>query len=62
MILGFVLGALFENNLRRALSISGGDWAILAEDATSVVLYLLAALVVIAPVWLSRRARRAAAG
>lgn len=61
VILGFVLGALFENNLRRALSISGGDWAILTEDLTSIVLYLLAFTVVIAPVWLSRRARRAAA-
>ena len=29
VILGFVLGSLFENNLRRALSISGGDWGIL---------------------------------
>ena len=61
VILGFVLGGLFENNLRRALSISGGDWAILTEDVTSVVLYALAIVVVFAPVLLSRRARRAAA-
>ncbi|MDP5085508.1 MAG: tripartite tricarboxylate transporter permease [Yoonia sp.] len=61
VILGFVLGSLFENNLRRALSISGGDWAILTEDLTSIVLYILAFLVVFAPIWLSRRARRAAA-
>ncbi len=61
VILGFVLGSLFENNLRRALSISGGDWSILTEDATSVVLYALAIIVVFLPVWLSRRARRAAA-
>ena len=60
VILGFVLGALFENNLRRALSISGGDWAILTEDLTSMLLYILALTVVIAPIWLSRRARRAA--
>jgi putative tricarboxylic transport membrane protein len=60
VILGFVLGSLFENNLRRALSISGGDWAILTEDLTSIVLYVLAVTVVLAPVWLSRRARRAA--
>ncbi|MEM5544352.1 tripartite tricarboxylate transporter permease [Sulfitobacter sp. AS92] len=58
VILGFVLGSLFENNLRRALSISGGDWSILIADYKSVVLYVLALLVVIAPIWLSRRARR----
>ena len=58
LILGFVLGSLFENNLRRALSISGGDWSILVQDYKSVTLYVLAVLVVIAPIWLARRARR----
>ncbi|QFT64392.1 tripartite tricarboxylate transporter permease [Roseivivax sp. THAF30] len=58
VILGFVLGSLFENNLRRALSISGGDWGILVQDYKSVTLYILAALVVIAPIWLGRRARK----
>ncbi|MBU3001248.1 tripartite tricarboxylate transporter permease [Roseovarius nubinhibens] len=57
VILGFVLGSLFENNLRRALSISGGDWSILVADYKSITLYILALLVVIAPVWLARRAR-----
>ena len=61
VILGFVLGSLFENNLRRALSISGGEWNILTEDVTSIVLYALAFAVVLAPIWMSRRARRAAA-
>jgi len=37
VILGFVLGALFENNLRRALSISGGEWGILLSSWNSVV-------------------------
>jgi putative tricarboxylic transport membrane protein len=60
IILGFVLGSLFENNLRRALSISGGDWTILTDDLTSIVLYALAFLVIFAPLWLSRKARRAA--
>lgn len=58
VILGFVLGGLFENNLRRALSISGGDWGILFQDYKSVTLYVLAVMVVIAPIWLSRRARQ----
>lgn len=58
MILGFVLGGLFENNLRRALSITGGDWGILVEDWKSLLLYLLAALVAPVPVALARRARK----
>ncbi|MFV0387060.1 tripartite tricarboxylate transporter permease [Paracoccus sp. (in: a-proteobacteria)] len=61
VILGFVLGSLFENNLRRALSISGGDWGILLSTTESWVLYLLTVQVVVIPLWLSRRrARRAA--
>ncbi|SFC86546.1 tripartite tricarboxylate transporter permease [Tropicimonas isoalkanivorans] len=58
VILGFVLGALFENNLRRALSISGGDWWILVGNYKSVLLYVLAILVVALPIYLGRRARR----
>ena len=57
IILGFVLGKLFEDNLRRALSISGGDWGILLQSANSIALYALAAGVVIAPIWLARRRR-----
>lgn len=59
VILGFVLGGLFENNLRRALSISGGDWSILVSDWKSTMLYALALLVVILPIWLGRRRRTA---
>ncbi|WP_116131893.1 tripartite tricarboxylate transporter permease [Tropicimonas sp. IMCC34043] len=57
VILGFVLGGLFEDNLRRALSISGGDWGILIENWKSVMLYGLALVVVVLPIWLGRRAR-----
>lgn len=57
IILGFVLGGLFEDNLRRALSISGGDWSILVSNWKSLLLYALALLVVILPIWLGRRAR-----
>ena len=59
VILGFVLGGLFEDNLRRALSISAGDWAILWSSGTSLVLYAMAALVVVIPLWLGRRRSRA---
>ncbi|MQX36460.1 tripartite tricarboxylate transporter permease [Roseospira navarrensis] len=57
VILGFVLGGLFEDNLRRALSISGGDWSILVSSGNSIVLYGLAVLIVAVPVWLARRQR-----
>ncbi len=60
VILGFVLGSLFEDNLRRALSISGGDWSILVGDWKSVSLYILALVVVAVPIWMARRARKAA--
>ena len=62
VILGFVLGSLFEDNLRRALSISGGDWSILLASPDSVVLYILAALVVAVPIWLGRRRRSESEG
>ncbi|MCJ8140933.1 tripartite tricarboxylate transporter permease [Falsirhodobacter halotolerans] len=55
VILGFVLGSLFENNLRRALSISGGDWGILLQSWQSILLYALAIAVVFVPIILGRR-------
>ncbi|MBO0904106.1 tripartite tricarboxylate transporter permease [Jiella sonneratiae] len=58
VILGFVLGGLFEDNLRRALSISAGDWTILVSSFNSIALYLMAFLVVVVPIALSRRRRR----
>ncbi len=61
VILGFVLGGLFEDNLRRALSISAGDWSILIASWKSIALYALAALIVILPAWASHRAKRIAA-
>ncbi|SEB85821.1 putative tricarboxylic transport membrane protein [Nitratireductor aquibiodomus] len=59
VILGFVLGSLFENNLRRALSISAGDWGILLQSWNSIILYALATAVVVLPVWAARRRRPA---
>lgn len=59
IILGFVLGSLFEDNLRRALSISAGDWSILFTSIDSVVLYVFAVVVVIVPIWLGRRGMKA---
>jgi len=54
VVLGVVLGNLFEDNLRRSLSMSGGDWAVLFESPASILLYALAAGIVIGPVMLLR--------
>lgn len=56
IILGFVLGELMEQNLRRALSISDGDPQILISSPLSVVLWTLAVLVLFLPlVWSGMR-------
>lgn len=50
LILGFVLGEMMEQNLRRALSITNGDMAILWESPISIGLWLGAATMVIVPI------------
>jgi putative tricarboxylic transport membrane protein len=58
VILGVVLGNLFEDNLRRALSISGGDWMILVRSGRSLVLYFMALLIIALPPllgWLKKK-------
>ena len=54
LLLGFVLGTLMENTLRRALAISGGDVSVLYTSPTSRSLWLLTLLVVLVPVVISR--------
>ncbi|TKB11819.1 tripartite tricarboxylate transporter permease [Desulforhopalus sp. IMCC35007] len=49
VILGVVLGNLFEDNLRRALSISGGDWKVLVESSSSIIIYVLTVLILFVP-------------
>lgn len=49
IILGFVLGELMEQNLRRALSISDGDPYILISSPISIVLWTMALLVLLIP-------------
>lgn len=59
IVLGLLLGAEMENNYRRALSISGGDPAILFDSTIAVSLYgATALLMVIAVVSMVRRRRR----
>lgn len=51
VILGYVLGGLMEQNLRRALSISGGDLGILWQSGISLGLWIAALALLILP-WL----------
>lgn len=55
VILGFVLGKVMETNLRNALAISGGELGIFFESGIALVLWALAALVLVAPLLLRRR-------
>jgi putative tricarboxylic transport membrane protein len=49
LILGFVLGDMMEQNLRRALSISNGEIGILFGSSVAISLWVLAALMLAAP-------------
>ncbi|WP_439498894.1 tripartite tricarboxylate transporter permease [Bosea sp. (in: a-proteobacteria)] len=46
LMLAFVLARLLEDNLRRALSLSGGNYEILFSTPTSIVLWVLALLAI----------------
>ena len=60
LLLGFILGPMMEENLRRALLLSRGDWSVLVTRPLSAGL-LLAALVlmllVLLPTIQKRRAK-----
>ncbi|HPR43757.1 MAG TPA: tripartite tricarboxylate transporter permease, partial [Ottowia sp.] len=60
LILGFVLGDMMEQNLRRALSITNGDPGILVESNISIGLWVAAIVMVTVPPLLRWRARRRA--
>ncbi|MDO5650977.1 MAG: tripartite tricarboxylate transporter permease [Moraxella sp.] len=51
LILGFVLGHLMEDNLRRALSISGGELGILWGSPITISLWGLAIMMVLLPIY-----------
>ncbi|MCA1176023.1 MULTISPECIES: tripartite tricarboxylate transporter permease [unclassified Pantoea] len=59
LILGFVLGEMLEQNLRRALSISNGSLPILWESLICKVLLVLAvAVLIVPPLWKRWRRKR----
>jgi putative tricarboxylic transport membrane protein len=51
MILGLVLGPIFENSLRQSLTLSHGSSAIFVTRPISAVLFVLALAAVSAPFW-----------
>ena len=55
VVLGLLLGMDMENNLRRALSISGGDFRVLLESPIAIGLYLVTAAFLCFSLWLTRR-------
>lgn len=55
LILGFVLGEMLEQNLRRALSISNGEIGILFESPITIGLWVLAVAMLVIPPLLRRR-------
>lgn len=51
LLLGFILGGLMEQNLRRALSISNGELGILFSSPITLATWGLVALMVFLPLW-----------
>jgi len=61
LILGFILGPIFEQNLRRALLISQGDLSTFVTHPISAALLALALAIAVAQVWSMLRPRNASA-
>jgi putative tricarboxylic transport membrane protein len=59
-IIGMILGPLAEQNFRRALSITQGDYSVFFTHPISATLLAIAALVIVAPFLLRLRQRRLA--
>jgi putative tricarboxylic transport membrane protein len=59
LVLAFVLGPMLENNLRKSLILSHGDFTIFVERPISAVCLLLAAVALIAPLLPTLARRRA---
>ena len=55
LVLGLLLGGDMERNLRRAMSISDGDWSILLQSWISIVLYVMTVCFLVLSVWLALR-------
>ncbi len=57
VVVGLILGPLAEQQLRRALAISQGDPSVLVHSPTAIILYLIAAVAVLLPIYLRLRGK-----
>lgn len=57
IVLGLVLGPMIENNMRRALTASNGDFMVFVQNPISLVLLLIALLWVAVPLILRMRGK-----
>lgn len=58
MVVGGILGPMAEEQLRKAMAISQGDPLYLVQSTTSIVIYVVLALLIVLGLWLKRRERR----
>lgn len=58
LVLGLVLGPMIENNMRRALTISNGDFMIFLQKPLSAVFLLAAALWILIPILMKMRGKK----
>ena len=58
-MVGLILGPLAEQQFRRALSISQGDPSVFFTHPISLAILIIAVLLVLVPIFLRRRQRRA---
>lgn len=58
LVLGLVLGPMIENNMRRALTISNGDFMIFLQKPVSAVLLIIAVLWLAIPLLLKMKGRK----
>jgi putative tricarboxylic transport membrane protein len=62
ILIGILLGPLFEQYLVRALRLSEGNLMVLFSSTLGNVLWALLVLSLVLPLWRARRQRNAAAG
>jgi putative tricarboxylic transport membrane protein len=58
VLLGFILGGMMEENLRRALSLSNGELGILWGSPIALAVWGLVAVMIALPIWRAWRARQ----
>ncbi len=58
VILGILLGNLMEANLRRAMTISDGDWSALFASPLSIGLWTIAVVGFVLPILVGKRLKK----